>query len=480
MPEPTPTVFMQEQAGELWIRCPTLLAYHTITNFLTFHRKIGTGRSRCPEYCYHPWPGVPFGLVCSPGFREMMFEHFEKKFAFRYQVESQEPQPATSIASETISSISFRPGQKEILEKMFANDRGRILVPPAVGKSFLIARYAEIRSQERIVITTFSRSVLLQLYENIRRNLGDEIGLMTSGRTDRPDARVVCVGQKKLARFLAEQSSARIETVVIDEFHEWGTKRILTLLEQLPPCKRFGLSASRSRTDGAEFRLAGLLGPVLADMEYGEAARRKLVTPIEVVWVPFQTLVESADMISDRADRERSLIWRHSARNRTVAKIARSFGDQEQVLISVRTIEHAIALQEILPDFTIVHASKRNAFGPSRTFMTPGRLEILRSQFATGTLKKAIATGVWSRGVDFPELRVLVRADAMNSCIADLQWPGRTARTRSGKDRSLIFDFSDEHDPILAERARQRADRYEQQGFRQLVELRKMPDSDIL
>jgi superfamily II DNA or RNA helicase len=382
-------------------------------------------------------------------------------------------------------NVRFRANQKEILEAMFAADRGRIVVPTAVGKSFLIQQYVSLLPKARILVTTYSNQVLLQLHENLNQSLRGRAGIWCSGNRRMSDARVVCVSQGLLHNYFRINGEQDVDAVIVDEYHEWGSPKRLEILESIRFAKLFGLSANKSRPDKAEFRLNGFFGPILAEMNYTEAVEKALVTPIWVVWTPVQSNTDPTEMFDQFFAKERHGVWRYDKRNKLIAETAGLFRDDEQVLITVKTIDHALHLRKFLPDYTVVYAPK-DSLHTSRDAhpnlsqgiprMTKERLNYLKRSFSKGTLKKVIATSVWSRGVDFPELSVLIRADASNSNIADVQLPGRTARKYENKPVSLIFDFTDEYNPAFQGKALSRRKRYKEQGWRQITinELKQM------
>ena len=96
---------------------------------------------------------------------------------------------------------------------------------------------------------------------------------------------------------------------------------------------------------------------------------------------------------------------------------------------------------------------------------TKKEIETLQTKFSTGDEKRVIATSIWSTGVDFPELAVIIRADGGASKIKDIQMPGRVCRRAGGKSRGILVDFADTSDVWTARRARSRLTNYESKGW---------------
>lgn len=96
----------------------------------------------------------------------------------------------------------------------------------------------------------------------------------------------------------------------------------------------------------------------------------------------------------------------------------------------------------------------------------------MRAQFEAGTLKKVIATDVWSTGVDFEQLNVLVRADDRDSDIVDVQGPGRVSRTYTAPDGTRkefgeVIDCMDTFDANFYRKSTGRRDSYKLLGWEQ-------------
>jgi superfamily II DNA or RNA helicase len=485
--DPQRCIELEHRENRMIIYCPSQIAVDQVKTFLTFNRtcakidrnsKSGFQFHATPEPCYKA-TNLWNAISCPAGFEYLLIKKFRSVYDFKI---SKRPNPRLEQNckpdwSRLDPNVQFRAKQREILETMLAAERGRIVVPTAVGKSFLIQQYVTLLPKARILVCTYSNQVLHQLFTDINRALHGRAGLCCGEKKWHTDARVVCVSQGLLHSYFRENGEQDIDVTIIDEYHEHGSAKRLKVLERIQSSKMFGLSANKTRNDRAEFRLNGLFGPVLAEMQYEEAVEKNLVTPIWVIWTPVQSNTDPTSYAYSYAEREKLGIWRYEKRNRTIAEAARLFNEEDQVLISVKTIDHALHLHKLLPEYAVVYATTDNK-QLSRFHclellkglppMTNERLRILKSKFSKGTLKKAIATSVWSRGVNFPELSVLIRADGANSCIADTQWPGRTSRKHEGKDVSLIIDFTDEFNESFHNKAIDRRNRYSKNGWTQI------------
>jgi superfamily II DNA or RNA helicase len=106
---------------------------------------------------------------------------------------------------------------------------------------------------------------------------------------------------------------------------------------------------------------------------------------------------------------------------------------------------------------------------PAAHPLTSKDRERMEEDFEKGTLKRCVATatsgGVWSTGVDFPHLRVLIRADGQGSPILNTQIPGRISRISEGKEVGIVIDLDDCHHDTLGRRAERRFTSYRSKGW---------------
>jgi superfamily II DNA or RNA helicase len=217
---------------------------------------------------------------------------------------------------------------------------------------------------------------------------------------------------------------------------------------------------------------------------YQEAVEHGCVVPIAVHWRNVLSKANPVAGLKTIAAKNRQGIWRHAYRNRLIAEDARQFPPDEQVLIAVDTIEHAVHLKRLLPEFTLCYSENGLSEWDKQNYvlqgflrddeptMTRKRRYELKRRFEAGTLKKVIANSVWKRGVDFRQLAVLIRADAGSSAIAGTQIPGRTSRicAVTNKSSSVVIDYRDQFDDGFARKAKKREKTYARHGWQQLFE----------
>ena len=364
----------------------------------------------------------------------------------------------------------LREGQARVLAAIMANERGVIECATGWGKTFLIRQLCRaLPPQERILIITPGRDDARALLERVSEGeAAHTVGLVGAGSAQ-IDARIVV----STARSVTKLELHKFTYVMVDEAHQCGDNLISRYLVEVGESRMFGFTASPNmRSDGADMEMEALLGPVIARIDYKEAVKAGVVTPVTVHMYPVDGVP------CDRktpVGRKRACYWRNKRRNDTIAAVVESLGD-EQILVMVDTIEHGLRLRKLLPDFTFIYRSPSNSdwekyrrgglVGPKEQPIKRKEQDEARSKFKEGKLRKVICTTIWKQAVDFPDLKWLVRADGGASGIENIQKPGRLSRIAEGKDQAIMIDFLDEFDPWAKRRAQTRIKWYKQMKWK--------------
>jgi superfamily II DNA or RNA helicase len=371
-----------------------------------------------------------------------------------------------------VNNFKFRERQEEVLVKVASNYRGVVSAPTGFGKSFQYKAMCLLFSKARIIITTkrvdIVESIKLDL-STVIPNIG-QIG----GGIHKP-SRITIVTADSLHKVDPED----VDIVIGEEVHELAADSYAVQLSRFKRARMYGFTATPTgRMDNADIRIESLFGPIVFNMSYPEAVKLGLVVPIKVKWIPVRGDNPASGMVD--IPKKRWGLWRNEYRNQLIASAAREFDEDEQVLIMVTTFEHAVYLRQHLPEFTLCYAErgddadfnrylKNGMLPPDEPVMTSKRRQELRKDFTSGKLKKVIATDVWSTGVSFNGLAVMIRADARGSEIMDSQIPGRVSRLdkANNKAEGLVIDCGDEFDNGFRLAANKRKKNYIAKGWEQ-------------
>jgi superfamily II DNA or RNA helicase len=363
--------------------------------------------------------------------------------------------------------------QPEVIAVMVSFHNGIIHCATAFGKSFLITQGCRIYPQIRILVTSSSASVVKSLYQRISEACDKKtVSICTGAHGFRPASKVCVCTAQSLHKIPADWP----ELLLFDEVHEAAAPGVFEQLVRFSGSRMFGFSASPSgRSDCADRLVEALFGPPVVKVTYEQAEEAGLVVPITVAMIGFKTnLKVNSD---DTVVLKRRGYWQHAQRNHAIAAMASNLvSNRMQTLIFVETVEHALRLKQLLPEFTVVHAGLSAedwrywlskglvSEGQESELMSPNESEI-RKRFASGELQYAISTTVWKQGVDFPRLNALIRADGQAGEIACTQIAGRLSRTSDGKSGAVLVDFEDDYGDWYRGRALTRRDSYCAKGW---------------
>jgi superfamily II DNA or RNA helicase len=370
--------------------------------------------------------------------------------------------------------MQLRPKQDVCLANMLAATAagcgGIVWAPTGFGKTFTIEAWCHLHPTARIDVVVkpvdVAKRIVRQLSEHIPC-----VGQIGGGQ--RRYGRVTVVTADSL-----HLSEGDADFLIVDECHQIATD---IYAAQLATTYRssinFGLSATPySRSDGAHARLEGLFGQLLFRMTYQEAVDLGLVVPIRVRWLPIRMTTNPASGMRE-ANYKRNAYWRNTYRNNEFAKAARSYPPDQQTLLLVESVEHAVHLRQMLPEYALCYGSldpgelanyvEQGLLSADEPRMVPERREFLRSEFEKGTLKKVIATDVWSTGVSFDSLSAMLRADGRGSEIIDTQGPGRVSRIYEGKPYGELVDAIDYFDSAAMAKSQGRRRTYDSLGWSQ-------------
>lgn len=372
--------------------------------------------------------------------------------------------------------IEFRPRQEELLQLISRAPCGIVKAVTGFGKTTTIAAAALLFPDARIDVVTKSVDVAERIVRSLKRLL-PKVGMIGDGWKQRERVTVITAGS-------LTHADGDADFLFADEVHQLATINFSTALAaRYRNTRNFGMSATPyARMDNAHAVLEPLFGPMIFDLPYQQAVELGLVVPVRVTWIPVRLTHNPAERYNHRVARKRYGIWTNYERNRAIADAVKEYPETHQILILVETIEHAVHLGLHLPDFKLVygsmspqdyHAYKKAKLLPADyTTPTDYQKHEMRSQFEAGTLRRVIATDVWSTGVDFEQLNVLVRADDRDSDIVDVQGPGRVSRIYTAEDGTKkeygeVLDCMDTFDPTFYRKSMGRRNSYKLLGWEQ-------------
>lgn len=370
---------------------------------------------------------------------------------------------------DTSKLTGLRPGQLGVIEGIAKADCGIVDALTGFGKGVVIEKVVELYPKQKHLVVTKSKSVCNQLYKRLK-------GKFPSAGVWNSDSHIDGNPLMVTAGSLGAIELDKYDVVQLDEVHELMIPTFLEHYPRFEGCKMISYSASPDqRLDNTALAMEAYFGKRIATVSYQEGVDLGLVVPMEVWRITWDaTLADALSGIRSDVARMRLAYWGNLARNTAISRVVyeeipkRLAEKDPQILILVDKVEHALQLKKLLPDFEVVYGSMDEAtakdFRKRKLLdgdpLTPKQVEKIREKFSSGDVKRAIATGIWSTGVDFPQLSVIIRADGGASPIKDTQMPGRVCRISEGKEKGVLVDMADLFDTWAAYRSKSRFKNY--------------------
>ena len=380
----------------------------------------------------------------------------------------------------------LRPIQDDLLEKIYANDWGIIEGPTGFGKSFLICQLCRIWPTANVIIASPFTSLVNQVYKELLEMFSvNEVGMVGGGRHS--NRRITCCVDKSLMHC----NLSKCQLFIYDEVHRAAAPMTTLAINSIDNARRYGFSASPGgRSDNADMETEGMFGPIIFRTTYQDVQATGYIVPIKVLMI--NTDGFTPVNYDNTVVLERRGLWRNEERNKLVAQTVRmalsKYGENSQVLIAVKTLDHLVHLAHELNTaglgFTMVYGSmeperrkKYEGWGlieEGKHPLTSQEKERIRNEFTAGTLRRVICTanssGVWGTGMNFPHLEILVRADGQSGIIQNTQISGRVSRkpdesTGDDKCEGILVDFADTFSKTLKGRADKRMTLYRKKGW---------------
>jgi superfamily II DNA or RNA helicase len=368
---------------------------------------------------------VDRNLVTYQGFLETLVE-LCRKTGHPFEVIDERawfPKPNLKLAG------GFRGSQRLMFYQLVCADRsGLYKAPTRYGKSVAIANTIAVYPGLKTVLAAPGADLLSQTVEELQKRLPDRQvkGVFTGSKGKKPSDDITVCSLDSLHKM--EPESVRL--LLVDEPHAAVSKSRLPELLKFRNARIFGYGATLSgRFDQADKLITGLFGPVLAHKTFREAVAEKVICNI-VVWlveIPF-----TPQFIRQRLHAYRSLVYESDHFHRTVAEIAREVVPMAwQTLMFVKEADQVDILKRYLPETEVAVAARLTNLERKDLFL----------RMKEGNVKRCAATDIYSTGVTFPDLRVVINSAGGGGSITGTQKPGRLAQNRPGKEAGYLIDF---------------------------------------
>jgi superfamily II DNA or RNA helicase len=342
-----------------------------------------------------------------------------------------------AIESGVLDGIELRPYQVEALKKLVLtcnNASGVIALPTGSGKTILSLYWAKVLNIPFMVLV-HRVELLRQWGEEIEKHFGYKPTLIGNGGRIEGDPRAtVAMVQTLSAKMKSETPDRRekIETglLIADELHIIAAKTFYSVAMSIDAKYRLGLSATPTRSDGAELKIFACCGMIASSIkvedlvESGSLAkplfRLEKLPSCKMKWSSSFTEVYKQGIVNN------------FERNERIMQIADEYLSKgRQVYIHVNYIQHGLILQGMIKDAIFVHGSTKK----------DERKQTIQD-YKDGKIRCLIST-LLKEGVSIDGITCLVYAAGGKSEVSLIQTIGRALRIDVVFGDAIIIDFID-------------------------------------
>jgi len=351
--------------------------------------------------------------------------------------------------------------QPNVAEKMLLEQRGIIAIATNGGKTEVACLVtAALRLPTLFLVP--GKELLHQTAKRFTKRLrlsdSDPCGVVGDGIW-KEGTWVTVASVPTLFQNLAKERTRnlldRTQLIFIDECHHSASDSWYLVLRACNAFFRFGMSGTPlKRTDGADLRLVGATGPLIAEIRNKELIQRGISNKVKIEFIRVDK--PDIDPATPYQDTYQLGIVDNPYRNRDLCKkIEELVSLKKSIIVLVKEIQHGDRLNENLWNYC---KSVPHQFINGKETSEVRQKALI--DFEKGELPVLIATSILDEGVDIPNIDVMVLAGGGKSSIKTLQRIGRGLRKGGSSDTLIVIDTADFQHEYLLKHSLQRLEDY--------------------
>ena len=357
----------------------------------------------------------------------------------------------------------LRPAQYEAAKEILSHDIGVLSATTAFGKTVVAAWLIAARKRNTLVLV-HRRQLMDQWRERLVMFLGlsaCEIGGFGGGRKKRTGIVDIATIQSLNRKGEVNDLVAEYGHVIVDECHHVSAFSFEQVLKQTKARYVLGLTATPIRKDGHHPIIMMQCGPIRFRVRAKAAADAR---PFEHTVIPRATCFRMQQGNDDiHIQTVYSALARDADRNELIAKdLIQAVREGRSPLLLTERTQHLDQLAERLKGDVAHVIVLRGGMGKKE------RQEITKLLESTldGEDRALLSTGRYiGEGFDDPRLDTLLLAMPISWRGTLQQYAGRLHRLYDGKKEVRIYDYVDEHVPVLARMYERRLKGYRAMGY---------------
>ncbi len=353
------------------------------------------------------------------------------------------------------------PIQERAVADLITHDQGVLVAPPGTGKTIMACALIAERSLPTLILV--HRGPLMDQWRNqLADGLGMpalEIGTLGGGKDRRTG--VVDVAMIQSLRTVKDLDAlfGGYGLLVIDECHHVPAVSFEACVKRAPLRFILGLTATPYRKDGLDDLITMQCGPIRHEVERGGVGVDELELELHIRHT--NLALKGSEELSIQ-DVFRALVDDNERSRSIVRDVVRALSDRRRCLVLSQWKEHVRTLAELLRAENVEPIVLEGG-------MRKKQREELLERIATISPDEhfvILATGQYiGEGFDCPQLDTLFLTFPVAFKGKLVQYTGRILRAYDGKQRAIVYDYTDSDVPVLKAMLAKRLRTYRTIGF---------------
>jgi Kyanoviridae DNA helicase len=345
--------------------------------------------------------------------------------------------------------------QLDAIHKALVYRRTLLLSPTASGKSLIIYGllrwYATLNTGKKALIIVPTKSLVAQMVSDfadysseVNWDAEKNVHAICEGAIKSTEKPIVVSTWQSIYK-QPKKWFDQFGMVIGDEAHNFQSKSLASIMTKLVDCPyRIGTTGTLQDTKTHKLVLEGLFGPV-----YRVTSTRELMDAGQVAELAIDCILLKYDETTRKSLRratyqqEIEFLVHNEKRNRFIRDLALSLKGNTLLLFNYVNSERN-------PHGKILHEMICAASGDRKVFFVHGGVDTVDRELIRQIISRednvivCASYGVFSTGVNAPNLRNVIFASPSKSKIRNLQSIGRGLRLSKGKTRARLFDIGDD------------------------------------
>jgi superfamily II DNA or RNA helicase len=339
-----------------------------------------------------------------------------------------------SVKLNGIDEVRWRETQLPVLKQVLSTKRAVVKMGTGGGKTEVIAGILKALSEERALVLVHRVELLHQMVERLKMRLGEEVGVIGSGKVDISKRVVVGMVQSVWAKkpTVVKWLKEDVGVLIVDECHHSSSKTWSQIAMSCGAKWRYGFSGTPLvYNEERDLLLIGLTGDVVYGAQVKDLVEKGYAAKpfVNVVIVLFRykgNWNEVFDEVYGRDERMVEVL-------KCVLKKELDAG-KKGVVVFVERVKHGKRL-----------LSELKGMGWNVVFVHGGRSDKERVSILEEMKRKkydvVIATTIFDEGIDVAGICSVVFWCSTKSVVRIMQRIGRGVRVESGKEAVNVWEF---------------------------------------